>query len=166
MTGLPKRSIFLSTPLPKRIEGVDALAREGRAQIGPRAEDLVAAAGDDEAAHAVRRSSKPLTAAFSSRTSVSLMALAGGRFIVMTACASSRVDDEWFQTPCETESSSEKMGRHRLGRLGQAGSHACRAPRTSPSGPWPRRAIFVAIFTGRSARDLPGPAMPSCGSTR
>src|SRR5262249_6622561 len=34
-------------------EGVDALAREGRAQIGSRAEDLVAAAGDDEAAHTV-----------------------------------------------------------------------------------------------------------------
>src|SRR2546425_322242 len=117
MTGLPKLSIFLSTPLPKRMKASTLSPAKAEPRSAP-AQKILSPLPVMMRQRTLSSFSKPLTAAFSSRTSVSLMALAGGRFSVMTACASSRVTTS-VSNPMRRDS-SEKDGRHRLGRLGQA----------------------------------------------
>src|SRR5712691_2063672 len=117
MTGLGKRSIFLSTPLPKRMKASTLSPANAEPRSAP-AQKIRSPLPVMMRQRTLSSLSKPLTAAFNSRTSVSLIALAGGRFSVMTAYASSRVTTS-VSNPMRRDS-SEKDGGDRLGRLGQA----------------------------------------------
>src|SRR5262245_21499949 len=117
MTGLGKRSIFRSTSLPKRMKASTLSPANAEPRSAP-AQKILSPLPVMMRHRTLSSLSKPLTAAFSSRTSVSLIALAGGRFSVMTACASSRVTTS-VSNPIRRDS-SEKDGRHRFGGLGQA----------------------------------------------
>src|SRR5215510_12408356 len=117
MTGLGKRSIFLSTPLPKRMKASTLSPANAEPRSAP-AQKIRSPLPVMMRQRTLSSCSNPLTAAFSSRTSVSLIALAGGRFSVMTAWASSRVTTS-VSNPMRGDS-SEKDGGDRFGRLGQA----------------------------------------------
>src|SRR4029453_671505 len=89
ITGLGKRSILRATLLPKRMKSSTFPPEKAEPRSAPpqKIRSPAPVMMTERTASSVCR---PVSAAFSSRISVSLMALAGGRLSVMTAQVSSR----------------------------------------------------------------------------
>src|SRR3990172_5605444 len=116
MTGLGKRSIFRMTLLPKRMN-VSTLPPENAEPRSAPAQKILSPAPVMMTARTLSSSSTEVSAAFRSVMSCSLIALAGGRFSVMTAKLSSRAN-------CRVSyaigaDSFEENGRDRVGRVAE-----------------------------------------------
>src|SRR4029453_4665230 len=117
MIGLGKRSIFRITLLPKRMKASTSPPENPEPRSAP-PQKIRSPLPVMITARTVSSVCKEFSAAFSSRMSVSLMALAGGRFSVMTANDSSR--SRMRVSNAIARDSFEEDRGHLLGRVGQA----------------------------------------------
>src|SRR6266849_5872655 len=141
-TGFRKRSMRRTTLLPKRMKVPTSAPSKAEPRSAP-AQKILSPAPVMITARTPSSPSSSDRAAFSSRMSVSLMALAGGRLRVMIAKRSSRlrirVSYAIGRISSRRRASGERprpagTGRPPRARCPRAGSHACPAPRTWQSG--------------------------------
>src|SRR5437867_12580338 len=126
MTGFGKRSIFRITLFPKRMKVSTSPPENAEPRSAP-AQKIRSPAPVMMTARTVSSFSTELRAAFSSRMSGSLIALAGGRLSVTTAKLSSRANSR-VSYAMGTDS-LEKDRRDRLGRVGEAVRALAQNPR-------------------------------------
>src|SRR2546426_5717096 len=117
ITGFGKRSIFRITLLPKRMKVSTSPPENAEPRSAP-AQKILSPAPVMMTDRTVSSCSTAFKASFSSRTSSSLIAFAGGRFSVMTAKLSSRANSR--VSNAIGADSLQENGRDRLGRLGEA----------------------------------------------
>src|SRR2546429_844453 len=117
MTGFGNRSIFRITLLPNRMNVSTSSPEKADPRSAP-AQKMRSPAPVMMTERTDSSLSTELSAALRSRTSSTLMALAGGRLSVMTAKLSSRAKSR--VSYAMGANSLEKDGRDRFGRLGQA----------------------------------------------
>src|SRR4030095_5238235 len=117
MIGLGKRSSFRITLLPKRMKASTSPPENAEARSAP-PQKIRSPLPVTITARTVSSVCKEPSAAFSSRMSVSLMALAGGRFSVMTANDSSR--SRMRVSNAIARDSFEEDRGHLVGRMGEA----------------------------------------------
>src|ERR1051325_3138707 len=108
ITGFGKRSILRSTALPKRMKTSTLPPEKAEPRSAP-AQKMRSPAPVMMTERTPSSSAKPVTASLSSRTSVSLIALAGGRLSVMTAKLSSRLTSR-VSNAIDGDSSQEDGG--------------------------------------------------------
>src|SRR5512138_1374490 len=116
MTGLGKRSILRMTLLPNRMNVSTSPPENAEPRSAP-AQKIRSPAPVMMTERTASSFSTELSAAFRSRTSSTLIALAGGRLSVMTAKLSSRAKSS--VSNAIGADSLEKDGRDGLGRLGE-----------------------------------------------
>src|SRR5215470_684586 len=126
ITGLGKRSIFRSTFWPKRMK-LSRLPPEKPEPRSAPAQKMRSPAPVMMTARTASSLARPLNASSRSRISSALMALAGGRFRVMTANVSSRATSSVSYDIVE-DSSQEDRG-YGVGRLGQPIAALAQHPR-------------------------------------
>src|SRR5262245_3788175 len=126
MTGFGKRSILRSTALPKRMNMSTPPPENAEPRSAP-AQKIRSPEPVTMTARTLSSPANPSNASFSSRTSASLIALAGGRLSVMTAKLSSRSRSR--VSNAILRHSLEEDRRHRVGRVAQPVAALAQHPR-------------------------------------
>src|SRR4029077_6767245 len=127
MTGFGNRSIFRITLLPNRMNVSTSSPEKAEPRTAP-AQKMRSPAPVMMTERTASSFSTELSAELRSRTSSTLIALAGGRFSVMTAKLSSRAKSR--VSNAMSANSLEKDCRDRFGRLGQAIGALAEDPRS------------------------------------